>query len=207
MVCRGQPSQWCSHVTFDENGEYTYLLSDDDQKYIGGALPWIMGGLSNTLSYGPVSFGGIFPVSSTETWHSIRIWYNMAQAGSIGQDNQTTRSALFLENTRTDHECSPSPIEGGRIPGHSRIPAVFHQTNFRRELYPAKNKSLKIITYPRPLLSKARIDEMNVFVQGLKPMDLFEIQWFGPRSKFYWRYLWYLSYRKTDNCRYQPYLF
>ncbi|WP_375585747.1 SusC/RagA family TonB-linked outer membrane protein [Cyclobacterium xiamenense] len=149
---------------FDENGEYTYLVTDDDLKYIGSALPWNFGGLSNTFAYGPLSLEVFFQYQYGNLAFNQDL-YNLAQAGSIGQDNQTVDQSFFW---RVPGQITnvPKPYEGGRVPGHSG-----YQQFSTKQISDGSYIRLKQVTLnynlPKNLLSKARIDEMNVFVQGL----------------------------------------
>lgn len=153
-----------SPMYFDENGEYTYLVSDDDQKYIGSALPWMYGGLSNTLAYGPLSLEIFFQYQYGNLAFNQDL-YNLAQAGSIGQDNQTV-DQLYFWRVPGQITNVPRPYEGGRIPGHSG-----YQQFSTKQVSDGSYIRLKQITLnynlPKSLLSKARIEEMNLFVQGL----------------------------------------
>ncbi|MEX2513141.1 MAG: TonB-dependent receptor [Cyclobacteriaceae bacterium] len=149
---------------YDENGEYTYLLADDDQKYIGSTLPWTYGGLSNTFSYGPVSLEVFFQYQYGNLAFNQDL-YNMAQAGSIGQDNQTVDQLYYWRNPG-DITNVPKPYEGGRFPGHSG-----YQQFSTKQISDGSYVRLKQVSLnydlPKAILAKARIEEMNVFVQGL----------------------------------------
>lgn len=149
---------------FDENGEYTYLLSDDDQKYIGSALPWNFGGLSNTFTYGPVSLEVFFQYQYGNLAFNQDL-YNLAQAGSIGQDNQTV-DQIYFWRTPGDITNTPKPYEGGRIPGHSG-----YQQFSTKQISDGSYVRLKQVTLgynlPPRLLQRAKIESAKIFVQGI----------------------------------------
>ncbi len=153
-----------SPMYFDEHGEYTYLLSDDDQKYIGSALPWNFGGLSNTFSYGPFSLEVFFQYQYGNLAFNQDL-YNLAQAGSIGQDNQTVDQQFYWRRPG-DITNTPKPYEGGRIPGHSG-----YQQFSTKQISDASYVRLKQVTInyelPAKVLRKAGIDKASFFMQGL----------------------------------------
>lgn len=153
-----------SPMYYDENGEYTYLVSDDDQKYLGSALPWNFGGLSNTLIYGPFSLEVFFQYQYGNLGFNQDL-YNLAQAGSIGQDNQTVDQIYFWRRPG-DITNVPKPYEGGRVPGHSG-----YQQFSTRQISDASYIRLKQVTLdyqvPAAVLQKVGIEQAKVFVQGL----------------------------------------
>ncbi|MCC5936742.1 MAG: TonB-dependent receptor [Lunatimonas sp.] len=153
-----------SPMYFDQFGEYTYLLSDDDQKYIGSALPWNFGGLSNTFRYGPVSLEVFFQYQFGNLAFNQDL-YNIAQAGSIGQDNQTVDQIYFWRRPG-DITNVPRPYEGGRIPGHSG-----YQQFSTKQISDGSYVRLKQVTldYTLPLriTQKAKIESAKIFVQGI----------------------------------------
>lgn len=148
----------------DKDGEYTYSVGDGDRRYLGSALPWTYGGLSNTLAYGPISLEVFFQYQYGNLAFNQDL-YNLAQAGSLGQDNQTTDQLNFWRNpghiTNT-----PKPYEGGNIPGHSG-----YQQFSTRLLSDGSYIRLKQVTLnyalPRQLLQKVGVQQGNVYVQGL----------------------------------------
>ncbi|WP_158861081.1 SusC/RagA family TonB-linked outer membrane protein [Lunatibacter salilacus] len=153
-----------SPMYYDENGEYTYLVSDDDQKYLGSALPWNFGGLSNTFIYGPFSLEVFFQYQYGNLGFNQDL-YNLAQAGSIGQDNQTV-DQIYFWRTPGDITNTPKPYEGGRVPGHSG-----YQQFSTKQISDASYIRLKQVTLdynvPASILQKVGIEQAKVFVQGL----------------------------------------
>ncbi|HSI77042.1 MAG TPA: TonB-dependent receptor [Lunatimonas sp.] len=153
-----------SPMYYDENGEYTYLVSDDDQKYLGSALPWNFGGLSNTFIYGPFSLEVFFQYQYGNLGFNQDL-YNLAQAGSIGQDNQTVDQIYFWRSPG-DITNTPKPYEGGRVPGHSG-----YQQFSTKQISDASYIRLKQITLdynvPVSVLQKVGIEQAKVFLQGL----------------------------------------
>lgn len=149
---------------YDEHGEYTYLVTDDDLKYIGSALPWNYGGLSNTFYYGPVSLEVFFQYQYGNLAFNQDL-YNLSQAGSLGQDNQTVDQIYFWRQPG-DITNVPKPYEGGRIPGHSG-----YQQFSTKQISDGSYIRLKQITLnynlPMKLLSKAKIEEARFFLQGI----------------------------------------
>ncbi|MFC4874504.1 SusC/RagA family TonB-linked outer membrane protein [Negadavirga shengliensis] len=149
---------------YDQHGEYTYLVSDDDLKYIGSALPWNYGGLSNTFYYGPVSLEVFFQYQYGNLAFNQDL-YNLSQAGSIGQDNQTVDQMYFWRQPG-DITNVPKPYEGGRIPGHSG-----YQQFSTKQISDGSYIRLKQVTLnynlPLQLLTKARIEQAKFFVQGI----------------------------------------
>lgn len=153
-----------SPMYYDEEGEYTYLVTDDDMKYLGSALPWTYGGLSNTFKYGPVSLEVFFQYQYGNLAFNQDL-YNMAQAGAIGQDNQTT-DQLFFWRTPGQITNVPIPYEGGRIPGHSGYQQMSNRLISDGSYIRLKQVSLNY-NFPKTLLNKAKIEEVNVFLQGI----------------------------------------
>ncbi|GAB3015725.1 hypothetical protein GCM10027284_38510 [Cyclobacterium sediminis] len=153
-----------SPMYYDENGEYTYLVTDDDLKYLGSTLPWTYGGLSNTFRYGPVSLEVFFQYQYGNIAFNQDL-YNLAQAGSLGQDNQTIDQLYFWREPGQITNV-PIPYEGGRIPGHSG-----YQQNSTRLVSDGSYIRLKQVTLnynlPKTLLNKVKIEEVNVYVQGI----------------------------------------
>lgn len=153
-----------SPMYYDENGEYTYLVSDDDQKYLGSALPWNFGGLSNTFIYGPFSLEVFFQYQYGNLGFNQDL-YNLAQAGSIGQDNQTV-DQIYFWRLPGDITNTPKPYEGGRVPGHSG-----YQQFSTKQISDASYIRLKQVTLdykvPVSILQKVGIEQAKVFVQGL----------------------------------------
>ncbi len=153
-----------SPMYYDENGEYTYLVADDDQKYLGSRLPWNFGGLSNTLIYGPFSLEVFFQYQYGNLEFNQDL-YNLAQAGSIGQDNQTV-DQIFFWRRPGDITNTPKPYEGGRVPGHSG-----YQQFSNKQISDASYVRLKQVTLnynvPVALLKKVGIEQAKVFVQGI----------------------------------------
>nr|MBI1230589.1 SusC/RagA family TonB-linked outer membrane protein [Cytophagales bacterium] len=153
-----------SPMYYDENGEYTYLVSDDDQKYLGSALPWNFGGLSNTFIYGPFTLEVFFQYQYGNLAFNQDL-YNLAQAGSIGQDNQTVDQIYFWRRPG-DITNVPKPYEGGRVPGHSG-----YQQFSTKQLSDASYIRLKQVTLnydvPSVLLRRVGIEQAKLFVQGL----------------------------------------
>ncbi|AKP52181.1 SusC/RagA family TonB-linked outer membrane protein [Cyclobacterium amurskyense] len=153
-----------SPMYYDENGEYTYQVTDDDMKYLGSTMPWTYGGLSNTLKYGPVSLEVFFQYQYGNLAFNQDL-YNLAQAGSIGQDNQT-KDQLYFWREPGQITNVPIPYEGGRIPGHSG-----YQQTSTRLISDGSYIRLKQVTLnynlPKTLLNKVKIEELNVFVQGI----------------------------------------
>ncbi|WP_209332011.1 SusC/RagA family TonB-linked outer membrane protein [Lunatimonas salinarum] len=149
---------------FDQFGEYTYLLSDDDQKYIGSALPWNFGGLSNTFRYGPLSLEVFFQYQFGNLAFNQDL-YNIAQAGSIGQDNQTVDQIYFWRRPG-DITNVPKPYEGGRFPGHSG-----YQQFSTKQLSDGSYVRLKQVTLdytvPQRFTQKAKIESAKFFIQGI----------------------------------------
>src|SRR5690554_6285077 len=153
-----------SPMYLDKNGEYTYSVGDEDRRYIGSALPWTYGGLSNTLAYGPVSLEVFFQYQYGNLAFNQDL-YNLAQAGSIGQNNQT-RDQLNFWRGPGDITNTPKPYERGNIPGHSG-----YQQFSTRLLSDGSYIRLKQVTLryalPGQLLAKAGVREGNIYVQGL----------------------------------------
>lgn len=153
-----------SPMYYDKNGEYTYTVSDDDRRYIGSALPWTYGGLSNTLTYGPVSLEVFFQYQYGNLAFNQDL-YNLAQAGSIGQDNQTVDQLNFWR-TPGQITNTPKPYEGGNIPGHSG-----YQQFSTRLLSDGSYIRLKQVTLnyalPFQLLRKVGMQQGNIYVQGI----------------------------------------
>jgi hypothetical protein len=89
----------------------------------------------------------------------------MSQAGSIGQDNQTVDQMYFWRQPG-DITNVPKPYEGGRIPGHSG-----YQQFSTKQISDGSYIRLKQVTLnynlPLPLLTKARIEQAKIFVQGI----------------------------------------
>jgi len=153
-----------SPMYYDEQGEYTYLLTDDDMKYLGSALPWTFGGLSNTFKYGPVSLEVFFQYQYGNKAFNQDL-YNMSQSGSIGQDNQTVDQLYFWREPGQITNV-PIPYEGGRIPGHSGYQQMSNRLISDGSYIRLKQVSLNY-NLPKSLLNKAKIEEVNVFVQGI----------------------------------------
>ncbi|GEO23673.1 SusC/RagA family TonB-linked outer membrane protein [Cyclobacterium qasimii] len=153
-----------SPMYYDEQGEYTYLLTDDDQRYLGSALPWAFGGLANTFKYGGVSLEVFFQYQYGNKAFNQDL-YNMAQAGSIGQDNQTVDQLYFWREPGQITNV-PIPYEGGRIPGHSGYQQMSTRLISDGSYIRLKQVSLNY-NLPKSLLNKAKIEEVNVFVQGI----------------------------------------
>ena len=153
-----------SPMYLDKDGEYTYLVNDEDRRYIGSALPWSYGGLSNTFSYGPVSLEVFFQYQYGNLAFNQDL-YNLAQSGSLGQDNQTTDQLNFWRQPG-DITNTPKPYEGGNIPGHSG-----YQQFSTRLLSDGSYIRLKQVTlnYTLPVqhLRKVGVQEGNIYVQGL----------------------------------------
>jgi len=153
-----------SPMYLDKNGEYTYSVGDEDRRYIGSALPWTYGGLSNTLAYGAVSLEVFFQYQYGNLAFNQDL-YNLAQAGSIGQNNQT-RDQLNFWRGPGDITNTPKPYEGGNIPGHSG-----YQQFSTRLLSDGSYIRLKQVTLryalSGQLLAKAGVREGNIYVQGL----------------------------------------
>ena len=149
---------------YDRNGEYTYTVKDEDRRYIGSALPWTYGGLSNTLSYGPVSLEVFFQYQYGNLAFNQDL-YNLAQAGSIGQDNQTVDQLNFWREPGQITN-TPKPYEGGNIPGHSS-----YQQFSTRLLSDGSYIRLKQVTLnyslPMQLLQRVGIQQGNIYVQGI----------------------------------------
>ena len=149
---------------YDKNGEYTYTVKDEDRHYIGSALPWTYGGLSNTLSYGPVSLEVFFQYQYGNLAFNQDL-YNLAQAGSIGQDNQTVDQLNFWRGPGQITN-TPKPYEGGNIPGHSG-----YQQFSTRQMSDGSYIRLKQVTLnyslPAQLLQRVGIQQGNVYVQGI----------------------------------------
>lgn len=154
----GSPMYW------DKNGEYTYSVGDEDRKYIGSALPWTYGGLSNTFSYGGVSLEVFFQYQYGNLAFNQDL-YNLAQAGSLGQDNQTIDQLNFWRGPG-DVTNTPKPYEGGNIPGHSG-----YQQFSTRLLSDGSYIRLKQVTLnyslPGQWLQKVGVQEGNIYVQGI----------------------------------------
>lgn len=153
-----------SPMYLDKEGEYTYLVGDADRRYIGSALPWNYGGLSNTLSYGPVSLEVFFQYQYGNLAFNQDL-YNLAQAGSLGQDNQTTDQLNFWRQPG-DLTNTPKPYEGGNIPGQSG-----YQQFSTRLLSDGSYIRLKQVTLnyslPVHILKKIGVQQGNIYVQGL----------------------------------------
>lgn len=153
-----------SPMYYDKNGEYTYTVKDEDRRYIGSALPWTYGGLSNTLTYGPVSLEVFFQYQYGNLAFNQDL-YNLAQAGSVGQDNQTVDQLNFWRGPGQITN-TPKPYEGGNIPGHSG-----YQQFSTRLLSDGSYIRLKQVTLnyslPPQLLQRVGIQQGNVYVQGI----------------------------------------
>lgn len=153
-----------SPMYFDKDGEYTYSLADADRRYLGSALPWTYGGLSNTFSFGPVSLELFFQYQYGNLAHNYDI-YNLGQSGSIGQDNQTVDQLNFWR-APGDITNTPKPYEGGIIPGHAG-----YQQFSTRIISDGSYIRLKQVTlnYSLPLqvLKKVGVQDGNIYVQGL----------------------------------------
>lgn len=153
-----------SPMYLDKDGEYTYSVGDEDRRYIGSALPWNYGGLSNTLSYGPVSLEVFFQYQYGNLAFNQDL-YNLAQAGSLGQDNQTTDQLDFWRQPG-DITNTPKPYEGGNIPGQAG-----YQQFSTRLLSDGSYIRLKQVTLnyvlPQILLNKIGVQQGNIYVQGI----------------------------------------
>lgn len=149
---------------YDKNGEYTYTVGDEDRRYIGSALPWNYGGLSNTFSYGPVSLEIFFQYQYGNLAFNQDL-YNLAQAGSLGQDNQTIDQLNFWREpghiTNT-----PKPYERGNIPGHSGYQQFSTQLLSDGSYIRLKQVTLNY-SLPEVLLKRVGIRQGNIYVQGL----------------------------------------
>src|SRR5690554_1450239 len=153
-----------SPMYLDKNGEYTYSVGDEDRRYIGSALPWTYGGLSNTLSFGPVSLEVFFQYQYGNLAFNQDL-YNLAQAGSIGQDNQT-RDQLNFWRQPGHVTNTPKPYEGGNIPGHSGYQQFSTRLLSDGSYIPLKQVTLNY-SLPGQLLRKVGVSEGNIYVQGL----------------------------------------
>lgn len=149
---------------YDENGEYTYLVSDDDQRYLGSRMPWNFGGLSNTLIYGPISLELFFQYQYGNLVSNLDL-FNLAQAGSLGQDNQTVDQIYFWRQPG-DITNIPKPYEGGRVPGHSGY-QVFSDRLISDGSYIRLKQVTLSYNVSAALLQKVGIEQAKVFVQGL----------------------------------------
>jgi TonB-linked SusC/RagA family outer membrane protein len=153
-----------SPMYLDKDGEYTYSLGDEDRRYIGSALPWNYGGLSNNLSYGPVTLEVFFQYQYGNLAFNQDL-YNLAQAGSFGQDNQTIDQLNFWREPG-DITNTPKPYEGGNIPGQAG-----YQQFSTRLLSDGSYIRLKQVTLqyslPGQLLKKVGVQQGTIYVQGL----------------------------------------
>jgi hypothetical protein len=89
----------------------------------------------------------------------------MAQSGAIGQDNQTTDQLYFWREPGQITNV-PIPYEGGRIPGHSGYQQMSNRLISDGSYIRLKQVSLNY-NFPKTLLNKAKIEEVNVFLQGI----------------------------------------
>ncbi|MFC3417511.1 SusC/RagA family TonB-linked outer membrane protein [Algoriphagus hitonicola] len=147
----------------DLNGGYTYVAGESTLSYKGSALPSSYGGLSNTLSYGPVSLEVFFQYQFGNMAFNQDL-YNHANWGT-GTDNLFV-SQLDYWKEPGDIKTVGRPYEGGQAPGTSNV-----NTASTRLLSDGSYIRLKQVTLnytlPTVAASKIGMQSATLFVQGL----------------------------------------
>lgn len=147
----------------DMNGGYTYVAGESTLSYIGSALPSSYGGLSNTLTYGPVSLEVFFQYQFGNLAFNQDL-YNLGNWGS-GTGNLLIDQEDYWKQPG-DVTTVGMPYEGGQAPGTSNI-----NTSSTRLLSDGGYIRLKQVTLnytlPSVAASKIGMSSASLFVQGL----------------------------------------
>lgn len=147
----------------DLNGGYTYVAGESTLSYIGSALPKSYGGLSNTLTYGPLSLEVFFQYQLGNLAFNQDL-YNLANWGS-GTGNLLVEQLDYWKEPG-DIKTVGRPYEGGQAPGTSNI-----NTASTRLLSDGSYVRLKQVTLnytlPNTAASKIGMQSASLFVQGL----------------------------------------
>ncbi|SHO63133.1 SusC/RagA family TonB-linked outer membrane protein [Algoriphagus zhangzhouensis] len=147
----------------DLNGGYTYVAGESTLSYIGSALPSSYGGLSNTLTYGPVSLEVFFQYQFGNLAFNQDL-YNLGNWGS-GTGNLLINQEDYWKQPG-DITTVGRPYEGGQAPGTSAI-----NTSSTRLLSDGGYIRLKQVTLnytlPSVAASKVGMSSASLFVQGL----------------------------------------
>ncbi|WP_268034506.1 SusC/RagA family TonB-linked outer membrane protein [Algoriphagus sp. PAP.12] len=147
----------------DMNGGYTYITGTSTQSYIGSGLPSSYGGLSNTLTFGPVSLEVFFQYQfGNMAWNSDL--YNLGDWGS-GTDNQLVDMLDYWKQPG-DVTTVGRPYEGGQAPGTSNISTASTRLLSDGGYIRLKQVTLNY-TLPSVAASKIGMSSASLFVQGL----------------------------------------
>lgn len=147
----------------DENGNPTYIVGADTQRYIGSGLPTSYGGLANTFSYGPITLevffqGQLGNIAGNQDLFNLGDW-------GAGTGNQLSSMNDYWKQPG-DITFVGRPYEGGQAPGTSNI-----DTFSTRLLNDGGYVRLKQVTLnytlPSSAASKIGMRNMSVYVQGL----------------------------------------
>ncbi len=147
----------------DENGNPTYIVGADTQRYLGSGLPTSYGGLANTFTYGNLSLEVFFQGQAGNLAGS-QDYFNLADFGA-GTGNQLRDMNAYWKQPG-DITTVGRPYEGGQAPGTSNI-----DTFSTRLLSDGSYIRLKQVTlnYSLPSNAASRIGMKgaSIYVQGL----------------------------------------
>jgi TonB-dependent starch-binding outer membrane protein SusC len=166
---------------YDTLGNITYTLQARDSKVQGTSLPKSFGGLTNSFSYKGITLDVFFQGQFGNQVLNNNGFF-MEQSASGGWNN--LRSQLDRWQKPGDMTWVPRPYEGGTEPGTSSI------SNFSsKQLEDASYIRLKQVTLgyslPTSLISKAKIANARVFVQGLNMLTWTKYTGLDPEILFF----------------------
>jgi TonB-linked SusC/RagA family outer membrane protein len=154
----------------DLNGDG--VIDDDDRTTIGSPWPELEGGLTNTISFGPIDFSAFVQFSvGNEVLNGNRVYQD--QFGS-GGDNHTVRA---LDRWRPDNTNTNVPRAVWGDPNfNTRISSHFVEDG---TFYRLKNLTLGY-TLPSSLAQKTGFRSARVYVQGYNLITITDYSGFDP---------------------------
>lgn len=147
---------------YDEDGNLTYTVTDNDDGVIGSPLPDYYGGLSTQFNYGPVSLDVLFHYS-------------------YGQDLAATQYDIFYLQPHRGRVLSTEMFERWQEPGDmTHIPRMYSESAFPGGTYYGEFDTRRMqdgsfirlkninLQYHLPVrfLETINLDRVSVFVQG-----------------------------------------
>jgi TonB-linked SusC/RagA family outer membrane protein len=149
----------------DVNGNLAYQGLEADAAVRGSLIPTYFGGFANNFSYKGINLEVFFQFQGgNKAFNSD--FYNYYDAGS-GADNQLV-SQLNRWQQPGDITNVPRAFQGGSIDGQDQQFGTFGSTQFMSDASYLRLKQVTLsYNLPMSIVSKTRMNKINVFVQAL----------------------------------------
>jgi TonB-linked SusC/RagA family outer membrane protein len=149
----------------DASGNLSYQGLEADAAVRGSLIPTYFGGLSNNFSYKGINLEVFFQFQGGNKAFNGD-FYSLYDAGS-GADNQLV-SQLNRWQQPGDITNVPRSFQGGSIDGQDQQFGTFGSTQFMSDASYLRLKQVTLsYNLPMSIVSKTRLNKINVFVQAL----------------------------------------